>query len=1705
MSESKSVETIMESKRPVQSPSTKGKTGPLPTTKRPGSLKKEDLMPKPRPAASPFSSSNPSFSIDSTEEEKQPKPGVRMSLQLPAGGNWSEADRVSAGTERVSSSYKEKRASEMYTPIPEELEMEGEPKSKSAGPVSLLQACRSPSCIEEDLISSGDELDVVEIPKKPAVPYFPDNRTEKRPKTVKEPEKVHFDPESPIQTPIEPKPALPKFYSEGNLDPYSVGDLDTSSVGEDISPEEEKEPIPEEFDEEKPLKFKKRTTSSHQSTALPGLEEQFAEMDLFRSSAEVGETYKMDKWMLHRGAMLKNSLYKLMEKHSSLQVIGLCGGKSECEEVIRALTDESVLRPSESNTNSLRLYYRKASPRLILHYTSRNKTLFSLKPYRQSSKDTIYFRLMLDLCAAIVICPDSATKEHWYRPEAGMQPHPFVSLSFDPEVLAYESIKITKSEVKELKEEDKKQKEEDKKELKVDLKLVFEAIRDKNAVNSKDSSAESVAPSRLKPDIKEIIKKTPVKVVEEAHPPVLLFTNDNFPYIFVQNMRKFNQDKVNKDTLETLGLFLRDIVHFALKNGEVEETDWKEFSGFGEFDKALREYNNAERVIDQLKRSINEAIRKVLNERTAEFLSEFNSGLLAVLAVPKGFLEDAKEQVLEELQSPADFYQVCTRCYPSRPVLGVKTHAKQVAQDRKQVANILKLHIAEENREFQRMCGDWLHHAFGEVHKAVMQELTIKPEFLNSYTVEFERFELDVHVNSVTCFHETFTTVFRTPGAPQATTAFVLDKDLAFALFSNPDVSIKFNPDSHGYSDLAKDDRLDPATLLVSGSNPHCFVCIKKSTKEVYYGQVLQGKYVSSGTLLQVYGREVSSIRDACFLPESRLLYVINERGNLYCLDLKQPEGLLPVPGLKEKEGKEFFQVKCSSNESVFVLVSAQRTPISRSEFKLSSSMYEVYEAKTPSQDQEGPKQPLELQFRVPSKSNGCHELPFKLISKDYNHYIVSFNRKLAEEIGENEEKGKLVRPFRIFHFALVGDYFIKEDSRATINEIDGNPIVDGFIYALKNYGYDLNKPPLPSKAFYIYVKPEEKAEGFEHYPQSTPLSHYFPSFSCINFDDLSTFQAEPVSKRDLKWTIESRQPVHVCSIQDGKLIPLNQGLLDFAKFRKEVPEKAEDYTQRFIKYTDLGSIENLLKKVQSPLVISIMGKQSSGKSYLLNRLFDTRFDVSSNRCTDGIWLSAVKSAGKILIVLDCEGLFSVERTELEEIKLCVLLSAISDVTILNQDLAMGKYLSDLLEKFERAKNRVSGNNLFKGILNIVIRDVSEPEGACQDLRKVISTLASQNRTKFINTIFSGMLKIVPLHYFEAEEFEQEVDKLREMYLQREAHWRSGEEFLYSMKAVLAQINSNDMESLDSRIAATRLNEMKVKFEEALKDSEKTADLLGKTHEISKNLEISGSSATVKFTFSDILHKPGDVISSVYELLNQYFPAAKLNHHNEFYSKAKELIQLFFDSAEPILKAKFTDSISHSAEFAEQIEYLYMKDIKPAFEHYYQVNICGRSCKQCKRICPLKVHREEQPCDCGTDHTCRDACPLCGQKCMNLYGHDEEHSCGKTHNCGQGCRYCKGICKFDKLHSGDHTCGQVARHQCESKCLLYEVCKGRCANSKETPHTSHACLMSTCGLPCTSKGCKVRCCHPDHLHSLAGATSHSCPKHADSGSPSKKR
>ena len=103
------------------------------------------------------------------------------------------------------------------------------------------------------------------------------------------------------------------------------------------------------------------------------------------------------------------------------------------------------------------------------------------------------------------------------------------------------------------------------------------------------------------------------------------------------------------------------------------------------------------------------------------------------------------------------------------------------------------------------------------------------------------------------------------------------------------------------------------------------------------------------------------------------------------------------------------------------------------------------------------------------------------------------------------------------------------------------------------------------------------------------------------------------------------------------------------------------------------GVYDEVLAQWKGPLkVVSSMGKQSSGKSYLLNHLTGSLLSVSGGRCTDGVWMTVREAGGCLYVLMDFEGLGSFERSEQEDMLLSILNAAISSLTIFNKKVRGG-------------------------------------------------------------------------------------------------------------------------------------------------------------------------------------------------------------------------------------------------------------------------------------------------------------------------------------------------------------------------------------------------------------------------------------------------
>ena len=126
--------------------------------------------------------------------------------------------------------------------------------------------------------------------------------------------------------------------------------------------------------------------------------------------------------------------------------------------------------------------------------------------------------------------------------------------------------------------------------------------------------------------------------------------------------------------------------------------------------------------------------------------------------------------------------------------------------------------------------------------------------------------------------------------------------------------------------------------------------------------------------------------------------------------------------------------------------------------------------------------------------------------------------------------------------------------------------------------------------------------------------------------------------------------------------------------------------------YIDLGLFESIFNWWSGSVkVISSMGKQATGKSYMLNHVMGSSFDISGARCTDGCWMTMNVQEDCLYVILDFEGLGSFERTDQDDMLLSLFNSAISTMTIFKTEHRIDRDTDQLFSKFNLGSDQLKG------------------------------------------------------------------------------------------------------------------------------------------------------------------------------------------------------------------------------------------------------------------------------------------------------------------------------------------------------------------------------------------------------------------------------
>lgn len=629
--------------------------------------------------------------------------------------------------------------------------------------------------------------------------------------------------------------------------------------------------------------------------------------------------------------------------------------------------------------------------------------------------------------------------------------------------------------------------------------------------------------------------------------------------------------------------------------------------------------------------------------------------------------------------------------------------------------------------------------------------------------------------------------------------------------------------------------------------------------------------------------------------------------------------------------------------------------------------------------------------------------------------------------------------------------------------------------------------------------------------------------------------------------------PIQIAVAKENKLIPLYNGLDAPDNYNITHNKDDDNYTEIISSKISFGWYEGIFKYLgdRKVKVVSSMGEQSCGKSYLMNHLVGTNFDGSAMRCTEGAWMSLSITKETIYVALDFEGLGSLERTPQEDLLLTLLNASLSNMILFKNQFVINRQMSSTFRSFQNGANQLKNDSkIFKARLCMIIKDV--PKHARKEIKKEFEQkfqqiVAKEGIDNFISRIYSGEVDIYAWPMFNDMTWYTTLDKVKEKLDKREPTYDNAHYFIDYIKSMLAKLMVCDWSPLDEAIVYRRVSTLKRLLNSAINmgieqtepfvhelldrstgakipEPEKLIDnfseiddLLSKNSKLvlSKDLKNKINNSPLPKDSLLLLYKNDYNLVDISRYLISFFE----EHIMERKSAEKDEIwfnnlRIFLDY---IVKRRInrvkswykqnTASFSQDNSHIIQGNNLLLQEISKLTVFW---NLCGIKCSICKLYC-LKQRDHDNDHDCLTDHKCHFDCQfdekhfeqnVPKEVCKHEAGHDGKHICDKIrHECGEPCylsdkRNCNQYCTNEVGHSNEmkHMCNSV--HQCGAECSLKintRYTQYKCPNycvlpyDKQHDKNEHCCESESCPMPCPIPTCKNKCKSKNHHHALESA------------------
>ncbi|CAI2161360.1 13694_t:CDS:10 [Funneliformis geosporum] len=601
--------------------------------------------------------------------------------------------------------------------------------------------------------------------------------------------------------------------------------------------------------------------------------------------------------------------------------------------------------------------------------------------------------------------------------------------------------------------------------------------------------------------------------------------------------------------------------------------------------------------------------------------------------------------------------------------------------------------------------------------------------------------------------------------------------------------------------------------------------------------------------------------------------------------------------------------------------------------------------------------------------------------------------------------------------------------------------------------------------------------------------------------------------------------PIQIAVARNNLFQPLKDGL---SSNDIELDDGYGGHVEGIAKNISFGWYEGIFrhfgdKKVK---VVSSMGEQSCGKSFMLNHLVGTTFDGSAMRCTEGVWMSLVNTKQYIYVALDFEGLKSLERTPQEDLFLTLFNTVVSNLILFKNQFAVNRDMSSMFQRFQDgAMLFESDPKIFQAKLCVIIKDVpkADKEDIVKEFKSKFSQLvAEEGEDNFISRMYKGGLDIIPWPMFNDASWFKTLSKVNKNLNNQEPRYENARNFLRNTKVIMAKLKICDWGSLDENLIQIRVATLKrllptvISFGLEQKDS---------TTEQLMNRDTGEPIEDSAVNFSEILHdfEESDIILSDSDIL--------LYDENVLFDRLSEDLRTYFEENIQSRKTS-SDDLKWFTNFNGFFKYIIDRRISRVKNWYMQntakfpqdnsdiVNgkyameqeisklillwtFCGLTCHQCGLKC-VKNRDHENDHDCLTDHKCHFGChfveahnnkliPVCSHKA----GHEGKHACDKIdHLCGKPCnlidkRNCQKVCSKEIGHEDEHLC-QSTLHFCGKTCSLSTKtqkgdysCPNKCIRPYEEQHDLHRCENPTCPIQCPIPRCQRKCQINDHFHSFS--------------------